>query len=91
MPLPPLALTTVVEEAARVHRFQILQVAGDALLAAPRVLRARSAAPPALAALRIYLDRQGLRHVRVALDPAEPCADARDGKLRQVVALPHGH
>ncbi len=91
VPLPPLALTTVVEDAAHVHRFQILQVAGDALGLRLASCEREEAAGPALAALRVYLDRQGLRHVRVALDPAEPCADARDGKLRQVVALPRAH
>ena len=86
VPLPPLALTTVVEEAAQVHRFQILQVAGNALRLRLAACERDGAARPALAALRDYLDRQGLHHVRVALDPAEPCADARDGKLRQVMA-----
>jgi phenylacetate-CoA ligase len=88
VPLVPLAITTVVEEAAHVHRFQVVQTGraalGLRLLAGERA----GAAAPALAALRHYLDRQGLPHVRVALDAAEPCADARDGKLRQVVSLP---
>ncbi len=84
--LPPLALTTVVEEAAHVHRFQVVQVARDALsLRLPA--GERGAADAALGALRTYLAAQGLAQVRVRLDAAEPVANARDGKLRQVVAL----
>ena len=84
--LPPLALTTVVEDVARVYRFQIIQSAPDALaLRLPAGDRERAGAP-ALRALRDYLDRQGLAHVAVHLDDAEPRPDPRDGKLRQVVA-----
>ncbi len=83
--LPPLALTTVVEEAANVHRFQIVQVAHDSLaLRLPACERA--AADVALAALRGYLAGQGLARVRVRLDAGEPVANPRDGKLQQVVA-----
>jgi phenylacetate-CoA ligase len=90
VPLPPLALTTVVEDGARIHRFQIVQTAPATLsLRLPAGERVR-AAGPALAALRHYLDAQGLRQVTVRLDPHEPQPDARDGKLRQVIALPAG-
>lgn len=85
--LPPLALTTVIEEAAHVHRFQVVQVAHDALaLRLPACERA--AADVAIGALRDYLAGQGLARVRVGLDAGEPVANTRDGKLRQVVALP---
>jgi hypothetical protein len=85
VPLPPLALCTVVEEAAQVYRFQIVQTGRNVLaLRLPAAERGR-AAPPALAALRAYLDRQGLAAVQVKLDPGEPVADSRDGKLQQVV------
>jgi phenylacetate-coenzyme A ligase PaaK-like adenylate-forming protein len=83
--LPPLAIATVVEDASRIYRFQILQVAADALvLRLSHADRARSA--PALAALREYLDAQGLANVTVRLDDVEP-RETRDGKMRQVVAL----
>jgi hypothetical protein len=40
-----------------------------------------------VAALREYLARQGLSDVRVTLARVGPSADARDGKLRQVVGM----
>ncbi len=83
--LTPLALTTIVEEAARLYRFQIVQHAPDALSLRLRA-RDRHAAPAAIAALRDYLDRQDLAQVDVRLDPEEPQAATSDGKLRQVLA-----
>ncbi|MCC6198001.1 MAG: phenylacetate--CoA ligase family protein [Burkholderiales bacterium] len=83
--LVPLAIATVVEDAARIYRFQIVQSAPDALcLRLSHADRVRN--PAALRALRAYLDAQGLANVTVRLDEAEP-GEARDGKLRQVVAL----
>ena len=85
--LVPLALTTVIEDAAHVHRFQVVQRAGDRLaLRLMDVDRARAGAT-ALAAMRAYLDQHRLAHVAVVLDDAEPTPERRGGKLRQVVAL----
>jgi len=85
--LVPLALTTVVEDAACVHRFQIVQSAPDRLglrlMDADRV-RAGAAAT---GALRAYLDRHALSNVNVVLEPGEPQSERRGGKLRQVVAM----
>jgi phenylacetate-coenzyme A ligase PaaK-like adenylate-forming protein len=86
--LLPLALTTIVEEAARVHRFQIVQTAADRLML--RLdrgdERARQGAWRAAAgALRRYLVRQSLPNVRVGLDERGPVADRRSGKLKEVV------
>jgi phenylacetate-coenzyme A ligase PaaK-like adenylate-forming protein len=86
--LLPLALTTVVEDAVRVSRFQIVQTAPDRLL-----LRVdgrgpvdRQAAWHAVdKALHRYLVQQALPNVRVGLDKRGPCADRRSGKLRKVV------
>ncbi len=84
--LVPLALTTVVEESAALHRLQIVQDAPDALaLRLPAGERER-AGGRALAALRAYLAQQGLANVTVRLDMREPQPDPRDGKLRQVIA-----
>jgi len=83
----PLALTTVVEDAAGVHRFQIVQTAPDRLaLRLTDADRARAGAA-ALAALRAYLDGHALTHVAIVLDDGEPRPERRGGKLRQVVAL----
>jgi phenylacetate-coenzyme A ligase PaaK-like adenylate-forming protein len=85
--LVPIALTTVIEETARVHRFQIVQHAPARLhlrLCAGDRERAGAAA---LGALREYLDRNALAHVTVRLVAEEPQCDPRDGKLRQVIAL----
>ncbi|MFO1324006.1 MAG: AMP-binding protein [Burkholderiales bacterium] len=84
--LPPLALSTVVEESALVYLFQIVQTAPDCLALRLSASDRAACSAPALAALRDYLDAQGLAHVAVRLDPGEPQPDARDGKLRQVIA-----
>ena len=83
----PLALTTIVEEAAHVHRFQIVQTAADRLLlrfehGANSVRRAAWHATAA--ALRNYLAQQSLSNVHVGLDKCEPVSD-RSGKLREVI------
>ena len=89
--LLPLALTTVVEEAAGLHRFQILQTAADrlALRLDPKEARDRDAAwSVASKALRTYLARQSLGNVAVTLERDLPaCADPRSGKLRQVCVV----
>ena len=85
--LVPLALTTVVEDAADVHRFQIVQTARDRLcLKLMDADRAR-AGGVATGALRTYLDRHALSNVEIVLDPGEPQPERRGGKLRQVVAM----
>jgi len=87
--LVPLALTTIVEDAALVHRFQIVQSAPDRLeLRLMAIDRARAGAA-AITALREYLDHHGLANVKVHLARGEPQPEPeeRGGKLRQVVAL----
>jgi phenylacetate-coenzyme A ligase PaaK-like adenylate-forming protein len=86
--LAPLALATVVEEAAGEHRFQIARDAPDHLL-----VRFDARGGPARArtwrlareALRRYLASQSLAHVRVSLDRAPPRLDPRSGKLHAVI------
>ncbi len=86
--LAPLALATVVEEAAGDRPFQIAQVAPGRL-----ALRFEGARGPALAAarrqaaqaLRTYLAAQSLPEVELVQDPAPPHRDPRSGKLRAVV------
>jgi hypothetical protein len=92
--LLPLALTTVVEDAAPASRFQILQTAPDRLRLrlAARAPADRQAAWRALEkALRAFLDRQSLPNVRVSLDPGRPRTDRRSGKLREVIASRRDH
>ena len=87
--LLPLALSTVVEEATGVHRFQIVQDAPDRLRLRLEVVDAgarKAAWRDAAAALRGYLLRQALSNVRITLDPHPPAIDPRSGKLRQVIA-----
>ncbi len=86
--LPPIALATVVEEAAKVHQFQIVQSAPDKLalrLGEECTGDRRGTWHAASAALKDYLASQSLPNVRVALDRRSPVSDARSGKLRQVV------
>ncbi len=82
----PLAITTAVEEAAGVHRFQLLQVGDLTLLLRLTPHERRTTWPSARAALRAFLDRHGLPNVEVALDESEPVASAGGAKLRQVIA-----
>lgn len=85
----PMALTTAVEEAAQVHRFQVLQTAADAVEL--RLDLARESAPAdrrevACRALQAFLAYHGLGNVRVQLSDDPPRVEPRSGKLRQVLA-----
>ena len=87
--LLPLALTTVVEDFAGAHQFQVVQVAPDALRV--RLEETDRNARESLwlnvaRALRSYLDAQGLPGVALDLDPAPLDRSASSGKLRRVVA-----
>lgn len=86
--LPPLAISTVVEETAGPHRFQIAQTAPDEL--AVRLDRNGSDGTRALAwkrtarALHAYLSTHALANVHLRLDRGPPRIDGRSGKLRSV-------
>jgi phenylacetate-coenzyme A ligase PaaK-like adenylate-forming protein len=83
----PLAVETVVEQTAGVHRFQLLQTG-------PGTLRLRLEAAPGAdvaavreavrAALVAFLAGQGAPGVVVEHDPEPPRAETRSGKLRHV-------
>lgn len=86
--LLPLALTTVVEEAAQVHRFQIVQTGDDRLmlrLDTSGKSDRQAAWRAASSALHQYLKRQSLSNVHVTLDKQGPVIDRRSGKLREVI------
>jgi putative adenylate-forming enzyme len=86
--LLPLALATIVEEAAQLHRFQIVQTRADRLMLRlePSESGDRQAAWRAASrALREYLNRQSLPNVQVILDKRFPVVDHRSGKLREVI------
>ena len=88
MRLIPLALTTVVEEAADVHRFQIVQSGPGELALRIDIDEAQSRArayEAAASGLARYLASQGLSHIAIELDPRLPMPDANSGKLRQVI------
>ncbi len=88
--LLPIALATIVEEAADVHRFQIVQT-GLERLALRLALDDRpsrlAAFEAASRALHRYLALQSLPNVRVSLAAEPPLPDKRSGKLREVVAM----
>jgi phenylacetate-coenzyme A ligase PaaK-like adenylate-forming protein len=92
--LLPLALSTIVEEAGGVHRFQIVQTGDDVItLRLPHDIGAhcRERAWPAIRrALLNHLARESLPGVRVELDPAPPQARTRGGKAHEVIAQ-HRH
>ncbi len=86
--LLPLALTTVIEDAVRVHRFQLVQTGADQLqlrLGIEDGPAKHAAWHAASKALRAYLLRQSLPNVHVALDAHDPVPDPRSGKLREVI------
>jgi phenylacetate-coenzyme A ligase PaaK-like adenylate-forming protein len=85
--LLPLAVETVVEEVAGVHRFQLGQTGTSTL-----VLRLEGEPGTDTAALREaveaallrFLATHGVTHVSVGHDPEPPRAETRSGKLRHV-------
>ncbi len=84
--LLPLALTTVLEDEAGVHRFQLVQVGATALVLrlAPEVA---DAAPRCRRVLGRFLKAQGLPDVRLAIATSGLERHPVSGKLRRVVAL----
>jgi phenylacetate-CoA ligase len=89
--LLPLALATVMEEDAGIADFQLLGRDGHSLVL--RVAGAPVGSVPrerARAALRRYLDRQGLCDVAIVDDPAPPRREPISGKLRRVLRAPDG-
>jgi phenylacetate-coenzyme A ligase PaaK-like adenylate-forming protein len=88
--LPPLALTTLVEDVAGVHHFQLVQEASERLtlrLARGDEAERRAAWRAVSRVLTDYLAQQGLASVTIALDECEPQPGPRSGKLRRVVAV----
>jgi phenylacetate-CoA ligase len=83
--IPPMALTTVLEEATDVHRFQIVQHGPECLLLRFSAGNRERAFRAGAKALHHYLAAQGVAGTRIVLDDREPVPDARSGKLRQVI------
>lgn len=86
--LLPAAITSVIEAAVGLRRFQIVQKGAELLTLrlGERGAGDRQALWRRLAgALNVYLAAQGLGNVRVELDEALPAADLRSGKVRQVI------
>ena len=89
--LLPLAVETVIEERAGVHRFQVLQTGPAALairLDLPAAEDRRAAFARVRRCLGDYLAANGVPGVTIRLDPGKPEADPVSGKLRQVKVLP---
>ena len=92
VPLSPLALTTVIEDAIAGQRFQLVQTAPDRI-----AVRLGNADPDERVAefgatkraLDAYLSHQALDNVQLALDAGPPVPDPRSGKLREVIASVH--
>jgi phenylacetate-coenzyme A ligase PaaK-like adenylate-forming protein len=86
--IPPIALTTVVEEVVDTLRFQIVQRTPDCLavrLGVPTAEQRRQVFTAVASALRRYLSSLGIARVRILLDDDPPLPDARTGKLREVI------
>jgi phenylacetate-coenzyme A ligase PaaK-like adenylate-forming protein len=87
--LLPLALTTVVEEAGAVHRFQILQRTPECIALrfdAQELGCTARGRRAATAALRAFLRRHALANVAVLQDAHPLAVHPRSGKFRQVIA-----
>ena len=85
--LLPLALSTVVEEEAGLHRFQLTQDGPASLsirLDVPPGNTRRAARSKVEGCLRTYLNTHGLPDVTLKHDPRPPRPDSRSGKFRQV-------
>lgn len=86
--MAPLALTSVVEDATHVRRFQIVQTQSDHLALRLGIddpaLRAQAFAV-ARTALTDYLSAQCVARITIELDARAPEIDAVSGKLRQVI------
>jgi phenylacetate-coenzyme A ligase PaaK-like adenylate-forming protein len=82
--LLPLALSTVVEEAAQVFDFQLVQT-GDRTLRVRLEHRNESHWAKVLPALKRYLHAQGLDGVEVGRDDTAPVRSAISGKVRRVI------
>jgi len=87
----PLAIETVIEEEAGIHRFQLTQTAHDALCLRVEGHDARQRASGcrrAAKALERFLKLQGIGRVGLTLDDCPPEANPVSGKLRRIRALP---
>jgi len=86
--LLPLALTTVVEDAADIHRFQLVARPPHRLalrLDIGAYEHRRNVWQAVSEALTRYLSAQSLDNVEVVLDASPPVVDPRSGKLRSVI------
>jgi phenylacetate-coenzyme A ligase PaaK-like adenylate-forming protein len=91
--LLPLALTTVVEEHAGAHQFQIIQTAPDAIGVRLQLPSGAGHAPlwrKVERALRAFLDTQGLPAIALHFEPGPLERSEASGKLRRVVGAPPG-
>jgi phenylacetate-coenzyme A ligase PaaK-like adenylate-forming protein len=84
----PLALETVIEEAAQVTQFQIVGLAsgGLELRLAPAVTDARAAFGRCRRAIDEFLAQHGVVGTRVSFSRAAPVRDRASGKLRRVIS-----
>jgi phenylacetate-coenzyme A ligase PaaK-like adenylate-forming protein len=91
--LSPLALTTVVEDAAPNDRFQLVQSAPDQIdvrLGASEPEKRNVEWRAVQRALTRFLAQQSLDNVHLHLDAQAPVADPRSGKAREVIARSEG-
>jgi phenylacetate-coenzyme A ligase PaaK-like adenylate-forming protein len=79
----PLVLTTVLEEQAGLHDYQVVQQRGRLLLRLGRADRAQAARAEAV--LRQYLHAQGVARVDLRVVHAAPRKSTGSGKLRRVL------
>jgi putative adenylate-forming enzyme len=92
--LAPLALETVVENAAGLHSFQLMQTDTTRLRLRLGVTEPRSRKQVwrrVSERLTHYLAGQGASTVSLQLDPGLPESDPRSGKLRHIVVSPSKH
>jgi phenylacetate-coenzyme A ligase PaaK-like adenylate-forming protein len=87
--LLPLALTTVLEDEAGVHRFQLIQASATELVLRldPKRVGA-GAAERCHESLRRFLDAQGVPNAGIRMERRDLEPNPVSGKLRRVIAMP---
>jgi phenylacetate-coenzyme A ligase PaaK-like adenylate-forming protein len=91
VPVPPMAIATVVEDAGGVRRYQVIQTASDTLRIRLEAAPGRTEAaiwPAVVRDMQAYLDAHGATRIRIERDLVPPTPHPVSGKFRHVWAEP---
>lgn len=91
VPIPPMAVATVVEEVGGVRRYQVIQTAPDTLRIRLEAVPGHTETdlwPAVVRDVKAYLDAHGTPGIRIERDPAPPMPHPVSGKFRHVWSEP---